>query len=248
MTEANLSAQELEAQLKREELELKKLEVQAKQRELTTSKWLNPVAIGLFAAAIGLITNVVVSIINNQDAQQLERTREQSSLIVEATKTNGDVDAACRNLIFFEGLGLIEDENHVIAGACPGSARGAPSTYGPPDRFAGHDWYPMHVQTIDEKGALLSGVKVEVTLIPYGTTIQIPDDLSDVISHEKFLGTEGVGDRSSCTTDAKGSCSVAMVPTNEIVSILVTKSGYVGNRTNIFFTGASPIVVLKKAD
>ena len=71
MAEEKLSFQELEVRLKEQELKLKEAEVLAKKRDLAASKWLDPVVIGLFAAALGLVGNVVVTTINNTNTQKL---------------------------------------------------------------------------------------------------------------------------------------------------------------------------------
>lgn len=102
MAEEKLSLQELEVRLKEQELKLKKAEGLAKERDLAASKWFNPVVIGLFAAALGLAGNVVVTTINNTNMQKLERSRTQSTVILEAIRTNGDTNAACKNLVFLQ--------------------------------------------------------------------------------------------------------------------------------------------------
>jgi len=81
------------------ELDLREREVAAKERELKRSGWLNPVTLGIFAAAVGLIGNVVVAVVNNHNVQQVEHDHSQSNLVLEAIKT-GSSDAACTNLIF----------------------------------------------------------------------------------------------------------------------------------------------------
>ena len=73
MAEEKLSLQELELRLKEQELKLKEAEVLAKKRDLSASRWFNPVVIGLFATALGLAGNVVVTTINNTNMQELER-------------------------------------------------------------------------------------------------------------------------------------------------------------------------------
>jgi hypothetical protein len=77
------------------------------------SKWLSPTVIGLFAAAIGLIGNIVVAAYNNIGLKQVERTRLQSNLILDAIKT-GSPDAACKNLSFFVSLGFLDDPQSTI--------------------------------------------------------------------------------------------------------------------------------------
>lgn len=115
-----------EAAAKKQELGLRQREVTAKEEELRRSRWLNPMVIGLFAAAIGLIGSVIVARVNNQASQQLEQFRSQSTLILQAIKT-GDQDGACRNLVFFVSLGLLDDQNHTISKTCASAPTGAPS-------------------------------------------------------------------------------------------------------------------------
>jgi hypothetical protein len=75
-----------ETAAKRRELDLKEREIVAKEREVTAkeievnrSRWLNPTVIGLFAATLGLVGNIVVARVNNKNNQELERFRSQST-------------------------------------------------------------------------------------------------------------------------------------------------------------------------
>lgn len=102
-----------EAAERRWELSLKEREVAIKEVELRRSRWLNPTAIGLAAAAIGLIGNVVVTSINNKNAQQLERSRMQSNIVVQAIST-GTINSACTNLVAFVDFGLLDDPHGAI--------------------------------------------------------------------------------------------------------------------------------------
>jgi hypothetical protein len=95
------------------ELELKEREITVKEIELRRSRWLSPTTLGLFAAALGLIGNLVVTLLSNWNSQQIEREREQSSLIVQAVST-GDRKVACNNLISFIRLGLLDDPKENI--------------------------------------------------------------------------------------------------------------------------------------
>lgn len=95
---------DLELQHKNRELDLREREVAAKEKEVNASRWSNPVVIGLFAATLGLLGNFIVARVNNQNTQQIEHIRSQSSLILEAIRTNGNAAVACRNLTFFVNL------------------------------------------------------------------------------------------------------------------------------------------------
>jgi hypothetical protein len=250
VAEERLSLQELDIRLKEHELRLKEVEIQAKERDLATSKWLNPVVIGLFAATLGLVGNVVVTVINSTNTQELERFRTRSTIILEAIKTNGDTNAACKNLVFFTSLGLLEDRNHTITGACPGNSQGIPSLpRDTPDYFAETYWYPLLVQTVNSSGAPISGVNVEANLV---TPFQIPREWLDLVDtethHNRNTPYSWIIHQTSgyCVSDKDGVCSIGMAPAGRFVAILTKKDGYGGNRTNILFTGTSVVVVLQK--
>ena len=103
-----------ESKSRNKELTLKEREVAAKETELHRSQWLNPTVIGLFAAAIGLIGNLIVAYIGNRNTQEVEHSRAQSSLIIQAVGT-GDAKTACKNLISFLRLGLLDDPKGTIS-------------------------------------------------------------------------------------------------------------------------------------
>lgn len=241
---------EVEERIKQEELKLKQAEVRLKERELKASTWLSPIVIGLFAAAIGLIGNVIATAINSSNAQKLEHLQTQSNLVLEAIKTNGDANATCKNLLFFVSLGLLDDRNQAITGACPGSVQGIPSmSVGAPDRFSGYDWYPLRVQTMADNGALLTGVKIEVTLIPPDKTIEVSDEVYKVYTYQELAGTYLGTSRTTfgCTTDnKKGDCYLGMAPAQRFLAVLAQKEGYAATRMNILFRGTSVDVVLQK--
>jgi hypothetical protein len=69
---------------------------------------LNPTVIGLVAATLGLFGNLIVALISNMNSQRIEKFKAQSNLIVQAVGT-GDQKSACRNLISFIRLGLLDD-------------------------------------------------------------------------------------------------------------------------------------------
>jgi hypothetical protein len=115
-----------ELRLKAREITAKEREVAAKETELSRSRWLNPTVLALFAAALGLAGNVVVARVNNSNSQEVERLRGQSNLVLEAIKT-GNTDSACKNLVFFVGLGLVDDTNQTIQKQCSKAPVGPPS-------------------------------------------------------------------------------------------------------------------------
>ena len=59
--EYEISAKKRELDLSQREIAAKEREVAAKEKELQQSRWLNPMVIGIFVAAIGLIGSVVVA-------------------------------------------------------------------------------------------------------------------------------------------------------------------------------------------
>jgi hypothetical protein len=241
--------QELELRVKEQELKLKETEIRAKEREINASRWVNPLVIGLFAAALGLAGNVIVTIFNNQSTQKVERERAQSTLILEAIKTNGDTNASCKNLIFFVSLGLLEDENHTITGACPGNVQGVPSISfgprvpGPPDALGGTFFYPLSVQTVDNDGAPISDVSVEANLV---SPIQIDESFFPWISSDENYKWIVRHTDSRCTSGKDGNCYLHMAPAGKFIAIVAKKDGYAGDRATILFTGNTVVVELQK--
>lgn len=199
MAEERPSLQELELLIKEQELKLKVAEIRAKERDIATSKWLNPIVIGLFVATLGLVGNIVVTVVNNKNTQQIEHSRTQSTLVLEAIKTNGDTSVACKNLVFFVSLGLLEDANRTITGACPGNVQGvATLSSGPPDLTERGLEFPLHIQTVDDHNAPLSNVTVEFGIIP-------PEDSFPT---------------RPCTSDKNGNCYLGMVPSGKFIALL----------------------------
>jgi hypothetical protein len=122
---------------KERELGLLEREVLVKERELARSRWLNPTVLGLFAAALGLLGTLIVAERNNSSSRQLENVKLQSSLIIQAIST-GDATTACKNLLFFRKLGLLEDPRNLIdqCASSPANTPVLPSssiTYKPAD-------------------------------------------------------------------------------------------------------------------
>jgi hypothetical protein len=237
---------ELEVRLKEQEIRLRETETRAKERQIDALKWVPSLVSGIVLAVIGLIGSLIANVINNANTLKLEQFRAQSNLILEAIKTNGDTSAACKNLVFFTSLGLIEDRSHTITGACPGNVQGAPSVsvVGPADRALGFNWYPLNVQVVDQSGAPIPDASVEGNLIP--PEFPIPPDLPTGFLAEIPSCYLGVYGRSGhCVTGNNGSCALGMVPAGRFVAVLAKKNGYAGNRTNAIFTGTSVSVVLQ---
>jgi hypothetical protein len=122
------AARTRELDLKERDASAREREVTAKETELGRSRWLNPLVIGLFAAAVGLIGNVIVALVNDRNTQKIERIRAQSSLVLDAIRTGtGNTDAACKNLLALVGLGLLDDASHTIQQRCDTAPAGPPS-------------------------------------------------------------------------------------------------------------------------
>jgi hypothetical protein len=247
VSEEKPSLQELEIRLKEQEIRLKEAEARAKERDIASSgSWKNPVAVGLFGATLALAGNIIVSVINNRNTQELEHKRTQSTLILEALKT-GDTNSACKNLLFFTSLGLLEDNNGTITGACPGNAQGVPSLTpsGPADKIGGYMWMPLRVQAVDSKGPVL-GVEVEANLIPSNPPAEeIPPEWEKEIWSDKNYEWIVRHTSSHCLTAKDGMCFLGMAPVGRFVSLLTKKSGYKGERINTVFAGSTIAVVLR---
>lgn len=122
------AAKTRELDLREREVTSKEREVASKEKELERSRWLNPTVIGIFVAAIGLISSVVVARLNNNATQDLERQRAQSTIILEAIRTGtGNTDASCRNLLFLANLRLLDDPRQTISKQCSSVSPGLPS-------------------------------------------------------------------------------------------------------------------------
>lgn len=116
-------------ELKDKELELKDRELELKSKELTDldkqKTWkVDPVVVGIAAALIGFLGNVVATYLQGRSSLDLERIKHEvsralesdkfrSSLILEAIKT-GDPEKAARNIEFFLEAGFVEDQSGKI--------------------------------------------------------------------------------------------------------------------------------------
>jgi hypothetical protein len=126
--EQDTTAKTRELDLREREISIKEREVQARENEISKSQWLNPTTLGLFAASVGLVGNIVVTRVNNQNTQQVEHLRAQSSLLVEAIKTGtGNTNDACKNLVFLVEAGLLDDSSQTVRKHCASAPKGPPS-------------------------------------------------------------------------------------------------------------------------
>jgi hypothetical protein len=97
------------------ELLLREREVAAKEAELKRSKWSNPLIIGLLAAGIGLLGNLVVTSLSDYHSANLERERDEAARISTALSTRWDRKQACNNMIMLLGLKLLHDKDGTIS-------------------------------------------------------------------------------------------------------------------------------------
>lgn len=104
---------ESEINAKSRELDLKEREVKI-QEKTARRAMLNPAALGLFAAAVGLLGNATVAFYNSRASMELERFKSQSSLVLEAIKT-GNAESACKNLEFLADLKRIDSPDETKA-------------------------------------------------------------------------------------------------------------------------------------
>jgi len=213
---------------RKRELDIKEREVAAKEGELKRTRWGNPLVLALFAAAVGLIGNVFVARVNNTSTQELERLRGQSNLILEAIKT-GSPDAACKNLLFFVNLNLIQDPVGAIHGQCATAPKGPPSLpalTAPPPSISSMTFTPpmgdpsegMHVVVIDT----ITG---------------------RAIDRAEVMVRSGSGTR----TQLSGADGRVLIPTPDFKFgqplMVVSKSGYLSFQTTLPFAGGAGIEV-----
>ena len=67
-----------------------------------------PIIVGIVAALIGFMGNVIATYFQGRNSLEIERQKQQGSLIIEAIKT-GNPDSAATNLKFLLEAGLIND-------------------------------------------------------------------------------------------------------------------------------------------
>ena len=157
-----LDLKEREIAAKEREVTSKEREVASKEDELRRSRWLNPIVVGLLAATVGLLGNMGVAYLNNQNSQHLEHIHAQSSLMLEIIKAQTP-EAACKNMTFFVGLGLLDDADKTVRNQCASDPEQAPfiPTYIPSPSQAQAGGRGFNV--VDEAGKPIVGAKVSAT-------------------------------------------------------------------------------------
>ncbi len=98
--------------IRQRELDLKARELDIKESEVRTSKWRNPLILGVAGALLGGFSSILATYLSTAEQSRDARTRAQSDLIIEATKT--DRDTGRRNLLFFIKAGLMDDPDGKI--------------------------------------------------------------------------------------------------------------------------------------
>ena len=184
----------------------------AKEKSTTsTSPWLNPLVLGLFAAAFGLLGNLLVAYLNNQNSQQVERLRLQSNLVVEAIKTNPD--GACKNLVFFVKLGLVDDPRQAILKTCGAVPEGPPSL---PTAQANIE--SLVGVVVDASNKPIQGAKVTMAGPNFPNAIEVTDSLG-------------------------GFAFEGRIPWRSIVRLTVEKQGYETVDKNVHLSPKSTILI-----
>jgi len=84
-------------------------EVEIKERE--QKRWLTPLAVAIFVAALAAIGNAAVALINGLLQRDLEDRKAEAQLVLESIKTNGDAGKATNNLHFLVQAGLVKGQN-----------------------------------------------------------------------------------------------------------------------------------------
>jgi len=107
-----------ECQFRDREIDIKNRELDLKVREERRSRWLNPLVIAIFSAAVVGLLNIAQNWLTaseqlNLETQKTKWAREsddikaESDRILEVIKTNNDPDKAAANLEFLVKAGLI---------------------------------------------------------------------------------------------------------------------------------------------
>ena len=96
--------------LKEREQQNRDTELRLKEREQRTSAWWrSPLTVAIIAAAAAAAGNAVVAVVNGSLQRELERSKAESTRILEMIKT-GDPERAASNLEFLFQSGLISDQ------------------------------------------------------------------------------------------------------------------------------------------
>jgi trypsin-like peptidase len=100
-------ADPLDREIKLLDIDLKREELKKAKRRFRLAES-SPIIVGILAALIGFLGNVIATYFQGENALEIEHQKQQGSLITEAIKT-GNPDSAAKNLIFLLEAGLIDD-------------------------------------------------------------------------------------------------------------------------------------------
>lgn len=107
--EVERSIREREVIVKEREQSCKESELALRRAEMSVSRWNNPLAIAIFAAAIAAAGNSIVARLNGMAQMDLEGQKAEQTRILEMIKADHP-DRAAENLDFLLRAGLIRDE------------------------------------------------------------------------------------------------------------------------------------------
>jgi hypothetical protein len=183
-----------EAEFKRAEIALKEREIAVKETELQRSRWLNPTVLGLFAAAIGLMGNVIVAGYNSKSSREIAQNQAQSNLILQAV-TTGNFTSACQNIISLIELGLVNDPTGSLRKCATGQSSIpvlpiSSRTYTPPTATIGSGTY---APPMDEEPGAERTMNVRVTRknlqhdVLFHVTFTIPAETPPVANYDQIF-------------------------------------------------------------
>jgi hypothetical protein len=220
--ERELALREREVVAREKEVVAQEKDVAAKEKEFLRSRWTNPLVLGLFAAAFGLVGNIAVTFgnilvtkENNDNTQRIEHQHAQSALIFEAIKTKEPKDA-CRNLTFFRKLGFLDDAANAIGQACPGDNSGVPTL-----PTADTDTMPssyVRIMIIDENGNAISDAEVHLR--------------------------DREGNADNCITIETGMCVLPPLPYGDKIHLVIERAGYKTKKTDFVWAGGGIMRVM----
>jgi hypothetical protein len=155
-----LALRELELNSREHALDARQQTLEARDLASGASAWKNPLVLAIFAAAIGLIGNVVVAVANVYSNQAVEKQKLQSNLIVEGIKTTQE--NACKNLKFFLSLKLIDDsQDGATKKVCQPNSNDIPSLPPPGAVDSVNPTTPSQKDLFDDVYADVLGIVIE---------------------------------------------------------------------------------------
>jgi hypothetical protein len=135
--------------LRQRELDLRERALTLKASEARLDKWLSPLTLGIAAALLAGFSSIGVTYLQNKGVAANSRSKAQSDLILESTKTT-DPATGKKNLLFFIKANLIDDPNGKMTELINQDLY--PSL--PPAQIAQNAWVPQDGKTPDYAVAL----------------------------------------------------------------------------------------------